>query len=109
MTESSTYLFLLFFSTLFVGLIWFSIQIYKHFEKQKTPKAEFASDLYKLQNKWSKRGELVYCQAISVVLKSMTFTEKEKDAETYYGNSIKNAQKEVVKSEMIKNGEILNQ
>lgn len=62
--------------------------------KFKDNKTEFISDLYKLQEKWAKRGEFDYAQGLNVTLVHYSIPA-EKEAATAYGKNVQQKLKEL--------------
>lgn len=56
--------------------------------KFKDNKSEFNSDLYKLQSKWAKKGEVEYCKGISFVIDSFNLPPEEKQPVSDYGKDV---------------------
>lgn len=66
--------------------------------KFKDVKSEFISDLYKLQKKWTDRGEFDYGQGINTVILHFSIP-KEPEASTVYGKEIQKKLKELEEDE----------
>jgi len=68
----------------FAILLVFCVLIYT--SRPKTSKAEFISDMYRLQMKWSKRGGYSYAQAIGAVIEAVN--EQHEEPQTEYGRNL---------------------
>lgn len=66
--------------------------------KFKDSKAEFIADLYKLQRKWSDRGEFDYGNGINTVILHFSIP-KEPEAATAYGRDIQKKLKDLEEDE----------
>lgn len=67
------------------GCFHFATKILDWLEKKKkypSNKQEFISDLYKVQMKWTKKGEYDYSQSINLIIVSFNLPESQKLAET---------------------------
>lgn len=78
-----------FLSAMFV---WFFFKVIEEVDKWKarkfkSNKAHFSSDLYALQNKWAKKGELEYAAMLGVLMEDISYREDEPLTE--YGKEIK--------------------
>jgi hypothetical protein len=70
------------------GCGWFIIRIVEWQSKLKkfpSNKAAFISDLFKLQNKWMKKGEFDYAQSIQLIITSWNLPDSKQEAQTLEG------------------------
>lgn len=83
--------------TSFVILLWCVFlyfvgrELIKYFRSKKkfeNNKAEYISDLYKLQMKWTRKGEHDYASGITLVIQSFNLPPLEEEAKTEYGKSV---------------------
>lgn len=94
----------IFFCSCFAAGFFFFL--YKTFElftgrssrKFKDEKAEFTSDIFKLQQKWSKRGEYDFAKSLNIISEAINF-EEEKQPETDYGKRVKETLERIAKEE----------
>lgn len=69
--------------------------------KKETNLAEFMADLYKLQDKWSRKGEFHFCKAIELIKNATAPDEQEAEQSTDEGRRIVRAMKEQIAEEII--------
>lgn len=74
--------------------VWFFFKAIEEVDKWKerkfkSNKARFSYDLYALQNKWARKGELEYSAMIATVIEEVYYREEEPSTE--YGKEIKRA------------------
>lgn len=67
--------------------------------KFKDTKAEFVADIYKLQYKWTRRGEHDYVEFLDLLKKALHLPPEEYLAETEYGKQFQKDIKEVFSQE----------
>lgn len=93
------------FSVLFIvavhytkELVLWLLSVYK----PETDRAEFTADLYRLQQKWGKRGQYDFSESLGLVIKSMNLpSNEEKGALSQNGKEILNFLKEEAKKEIL--------
>jgi hypothetical protein len=69
----------------FAVMLAFCVLLYTG--RPKATKAEFISDMYRLQMKWSKRGCYTFAQAINAVIEAAS-EEPEPEPATEYGKNL---------------------
>jgi hypothetical protein len=72
--------------------VWFFFKVIEEIDKWKerrfkSNKAHFCADLFSLQNKWAKKGELDYAAMLGTLMETVSYREDEPDTE--YGKEIK--------------------
>lgn len=55
----------------------------------KNDKAQFMADLYILQQKWAKKGEVEYSRSIGMIIDAHNLPDEESSPETEYGKELK--------------------
>jgi len=91
------------FSTFFIISTHYGIKILEWWRRNKyeNNKAEFVSDLYKLQNKWGRKGQFSYSEALGLVIKSLNLPEEE-SPKSVHGKEILQALKNDARETLIR-------
>lgn len=91
------------FSTFFIVSCHYGIKILEWWRRNKyeNDKAQFVSDLYRLQNKWGKKGQYQYSEALGLVIKSLNLPDEELP-KSVHGQEILKALKDDAKAALIR-------
>lgn len=74
-------------TALFVSMVWLVVMLVRE-HRTKSNYARFMGELFRLQNKWSMRGEVEYAKGIGLLIES--FAPKVEDEPlTEYGRTLK--------------------
>ncbi len=65
--------------------------------RHRDDKAEFLSDMYKIQQKWAKRGKYDFSEGIGMLTTAFTLKDEAPKAKTAYGREIQEALNELDK------------
>lgn len=81
---------------------YFGTKIYEIWSSKKryrNDKAEYVSDLYKLQQKWASKGCLDYAVLIGKIIESINLPAETPQAETEYGKALQRYKSQNVEDE----------
>lgn len=95
---------IVFYCLMFIIACHYGTKLLDWFEERKKKESnlsEFMADLYRLQNKWAKKGEYHFCRALEMVKNAAAPEESEKEPETSEGKKMLAAMKEQIKEELL--------